>query len=334
MQSDTGSERSFLRSIRHLIKKPTGAILGFDDDASDIPLGSETNLVINVDTFVRKTDWLPGMTAAQVGYKTAVMAVSDVVAKGAAPMALMLSLCIPEKYSHEEAREIVRGYSEYGLKIGIPFMGGDLGCAEDVVVTGVAIGTAPPGRIVPRGGTRAGDIVATTGPFGLTAVAYEHLIRGRDLENDLRYAALAAAYKPHIHHNFVAVLAENEAISASMDSSDGLGITLHTMARQCGLAFIIDRLPIFPEVWKFARENNLDELELVMRGGEEFILVVTVPQDKWDIALGIAEQQSVPLREIGSAKDGKGVVYESSEGAVHVADSGYDSLRGWDATSE
>ncbi len=330
MQSDTGSERSFLQGISHLIQKPPGAILGFDDDASDLPLASETNVVINVDTFVGKTDWLPGMTAAQVGRKTAVMAISDIVAKGAVPKALMLSLCFPEDYSRDEGTEIVRGFSQYGLKNDIPFVGGDLGCAEDVVLTGVAIGTASPRRIVPRDGTKDGDIIATTGLFGFTAIAYEHLLRNMELGADLRFEALVAAYKPRIHHHFVAALAANDAISASMDSSDGLGITLHTMAKQSELAFVIDELPISTNLWRFARENNLDEMQLVMGGGEEFTLVITVPHERWGFALDIAKEQSIPLRSIGFAKRGEGVVYESSEGFVDVPNVGYDSLRGWD----
>jgi thiamine-monophosphate kinase len=270
------------------------------------------------------------MTAAQVGYKTAVMAVSDIVAKGATPRGLMLSLCFPEEYSREEAGETVRGFSQYGLKNGIPFLGGDLGCAEDVILTGVAIGTASPHRIVPRSGTKEGDIIATTGLFGHTAIAYEHLIRGLELDTSLRSVVLAAAYKPKIHHHFVSALAESEAISASMDSSDGLGITLHTMANQSSLTFVLDDLPISTQVWKFAREHNFDEMQLLMRGGEEFTLVITIPPEKWDLASDIARQQSVPLREIGFAKKGEGVVYESSEGFVDVPNAGYDSLRGWD----
>ena len=92
MKTGEMGERDFLAMISSFVDKPKGAILGFDDDASDIPISDTSNLVINVDTFVRKTDWLPGMTPAQVGRKTAVMALSDLAAKGAKPLAIMLSL--------------------------------------------------------------------------------------------------------------------------------------------------------------------------------------------------------------------------------------------------
>jgi len=188
-------ERNFLAKISGYVNKPRGAVLGFDDDASDIPISDKGNLVINVDTFVRKTDWLPGMTPAQVGRKTAVMALSDLAAKGVRPIATMLSLCVPEDYDAEDASEIIRGFSQYGLKKSILYLGGDVGMCNDVVLTGVAFGVASPDAIVTRSGAQEGDIVAVTGHFGLTSVAFEVLIREQQAETELRKDALAAAYR-------------------------------------------------------------------------------------------------------------------------------------------
>ncbi|MFW9954033.1 MAG: thiamine-phosphate kinase [Candidatus Thorarchaeota archaeon] len=324
------SEREFLENIKHLVHGVKEAVLGFDEDASDIPLSIDQSIVINIDTFVRETDWLPNMTAAQVGRKTAVMTISDVVAKGAEPRVSMLSLCVPKTYPDKEAEELIRGFSQYCMKTGISFLGGDFGTAKDVILTGVALGFAPPSGIIPRRGTKEGDIIAVTGDFGLTTVAFEHLLGGKDLSPELRSDALAAAYNPHIHHHFVPALAKKKAVNASMDSSDGLGYTLHTMAKQSGLAFVIDSLPVPVEVTRFARENLLDELSVVMLGGEEFTLVLSIPPEKWEIAIDIATQQKVSLQSIGYAQKGKGVKYESEEGYLDVPSSGYDNVRGWD----
>jgi len=81
MRTGDIGERDFLKSIQHLVGEIAGAKLGFDEDASDIPLTGDKSIVVNVDTFTSKTDWLPGMTEAQVGRKTAIMALSDIVAK-------------------------------------------------------------------------------------------------------------------------------------------------------------------------------------------------------------------------------------------------------------
>lgn len=324
------SEREFLQRIKNYVQFLKGAALGFDEDASDIPLKDGQNIVVNVDTFVRKTDWLPEMTAAQVGKKTAVMTISDVAAKGAITKATMLSLCVPKDYPVEEAEDLVRGFSQYCMKNGISFIGGDFGTASDVILTGIGIGFAPANGIITRGGAQQNDILAVTGELGLTRVAFDHLLHGKPLEDSLKYDALAAALNPHIHHEFVNALAKEGAIHASMDSSDGLGITLHTMAHQSGLSFVIEDLPIPIEVMKFARNNNIMEFNYVMQGGEEFILVLSIPKEKWETALDVAQKQKVPLYSIGYTMIGEGVVYETKEGYIDIPESGYDNVKGWD----
>jgi thiamine-monophosphate kinase len=323
-------ERDFLAKISSFVNKPRGAVLGFDDDASDIPVSDKNNLVINVDTFVRKTDWLPGMTPAQVGRKTAVMALSDLAAKGARPIATMLSLCVPEDYDVEDASEIVRGFSQYGLKTNIPYLGGDIGMCNDVVLTGVALGTAPPEAIVSRSGAKDGDVVAVTANFGLTSVAFEILIRGLKTDSELHMDALEAAFRPEIHIDFVSGLVEAGAVSASMDSSDGLGITLHTLAKQSGCGIIIAELPTTPEVELFCKDNKLDIMKTVMQGGEEFLLVLTIPSEKYDKALEVAKKKKVQLRKIGSVTTGEEVVWKTEEGFRDIPLVGYDNFKEWD----
>jgi len=323
-------EREFLKRIRELVDEIANACLGFDEDASDIPISGHKNIVVNVDTFVRETDWLPGMTEAQAGRKTAVMALSDIVAKGATPLATLLSLCVPKEFDALSAKELVRGFSQYCVKSGVPFIGGDVGSSSDVVMTGVAVGIAPSEGIVTRGGTKEGDIIAVTGDFGLTSVAFEVLLNGKEAEDDLRSRAIGAAYRPDIHFGIVSALAEKGMVSASMDSSDGLGITLNTMATQSGLAFFIEDLPIAEGVTYFSRNHYIPEWRMVMQGGEEFILVLAIPEAHWDDACKIAGKMHVPMKQIGYASAGEGVYYETSEGPLEISAAGYDNFREWE----
>lgn len=323
-------ERDFLAKISSFVDTPEGAILGFDDDASDVPVSDINNLVINVDTFVRKTDWLPGMTPAQVGRKTAVMALSDLAAKGVKPIAIMLSLCVPEDYDVEDASELVRGFAHYSLKSGIPYLGGDVGMCDDVVLTGVAFGLAPSTDIVPRSGAKNGDVVAVTGLFGLTSVAFEILIRGKQDESDLHSDALAAVYRPKIESDFVSLLNEIGAATSCMDSSDGLGITLHTLAKMSNCGIVVHDLPIAPGVEDFCKHNNLDITKTVMQGGEEFLLVLTIPSEKFDDALHLAKEKKVFLKRIGTVTLEKQVVLESEDGPISIPFRGYDNFKEWE----
>ncbi|MBD3405931.1 MAG: thiamine-phosphate kinase [Candidatus Lokiarchaeota archaeon] len=322
-------ERSFLKDISHLVRKMSGARLGFDDDASDIPLSDDKNLVINVDTFVAKTDWLPGMTEAQVGRKVAVMALSDIVVKGAKPVATLLSLCVPDDYDVSKAKELVRGYSQYCLKNSLLLVGGDLGTSDDIILTGIALGIAPPLGIVPRTGAKPGDIVAVTGRFGLTSVAYEILLNKLEAKETLRKRALTAAFKPELDFQFVRKLAEIGAITSSMDSSDGLAITLHTLAQQSGCGLIIDDIPDAVGVLEFSRQHNLDTNKMIFGGGEEFIHVLTIPSDCWEDSLNLARLSNIPLQPIGKVVANEGIILETAKASIKLPVYGYDTFLEW-----
>ncbi|NWF96378.1 MAG: thiamine-monophosphate kinase [Candidatus Thorarchaeota archaeon] len=322
-------ERRLLSEIRSLVGMAHGARLGFDEDASDLAAVPELNAVLNVDTFVSSTDRLPGMTSAQVGRKTAVMVLSDLVAKGVRPAASMLSLCVPPDLDLSEALEFVRGYSQYGLKNGVTFIGGDTGSAPDTVLTGVAIGFCPPDRIVLRGGARPGDLIVVTDSFGLTSVAYRILLKGLDASPTLRDRALNAAYKPELHFGLVESLSRRELVTAAMDSSDGLGVTLNMMADQAGLSFSVNRLPISSGVQEFAAQHGLDLLELIMNGGEEFSVVMTIPSDKIESAVSVGRLNKASLMVIGQVSEGSGVRYVADGVETVIPARGYDNFREW-----
>jgi thiamine-monophosphate kinase len=209
------------------------------------------------------------------------------------------------------------------------FVGGDMGVSCETVLTGVGLGTAPSNGIVARGGTKKGDVVAVTGPFGLTSVAFKILLDGLDAPDHLKETALAAAYKPELDLTLVAMLAKEGAITGSMDSSDGLGITLNTMAAHSQLAFNIDQLPVAQGVTEFAEAHSISLLDLIMRGGEEYRIVLTLPANRWDKALSIARRAHAQLIPIGHAEDGSGATWKSPNGPIPIPMKGYDNFREW-----
>ncbi len=327
--SDIG-ERSFLAQLRDLVFLSSDSRLGFDEDASDIGLGPDLNAVLNVDTFISSTDRLPGMSDAQVGRKTAVMVLSDVVVKGARPLITMLSLCIPPDHEVTAGVELVRGFSQYCLQHGVRFLGGDTGSANEVILTGVAFGVADPAKIVTRGGAKEGDLIVVTADFGLTSIAYKMLLAGLEVSSQLAKRAIDAAYKPELNMSLVPSLAEQHLITSAMDSSDGLGITLNVMAEHSNMAFIIDRLPIAEDVLEFATQHGLDPLELVMQGGEEFIPVMTISPQRLDTAMEVARMNQARLRVIGHVEGGSGVhlVSDGTHRAT-ISAKGYDKFTEW-----
>ncbi|MEM4735436.1 MAG: thiamine-phosphate kinase [Candidatus Thorarchaeota archaeon] len=326
---DTG-ERTLVRMLESLVRLMPGSRLSFDEDASDVPLECGQSVVANVDTFVQSKDRLPHMTDAQMGRKTAVMVLSDIVAKGARPMATMLSLCVPDDYPVNGALEAVRGFSDYCLKNGVHFLGGDLGSSSELILTGVAIGTAYPDLIVTRKGSSVGDLVAVTGLFGLTSVGFHILLRNIPAPAELRNSALEAVYKPELSFGLVEQLSARRLITSCMDCSDGLGISLNIMSEQSGHEFLVERLPVAPGVDTFAQETGLSLLDLVMNGGEEFLLVMTIPREQLAAAQTISAEYRTPLHVIGRVCDSPARVRLVADGTETVIPArGYDNFLEW-----
>lgn len=68
-------------------------------------------------------------------------------------------------------------------------------------------------------------------------------------------------------------------VIASMDSSDGLGDVLWTFARLNNAYIEVYRLPTDQEVIEFCKQNNLDVLNVIFNGGEEYIPVFAIPEN-------------------------------------------------------
>ena len=96
-------------------------------------------------------------------------------------------------------------------------------------------------------------------------------------------------------------LAESGAVSASMDSSDGLAWSLHELGRLSNVGFCLNNVPVAPEAAEFAELNGLDASELALYGGEEYELVLTVKPDKVGIAKAAVEAVGGQLIQIGKA---------------------------------
>jgi len=89
-------------------------------------------------------------------------------------------------------------------------------------------------------------------------------------------------------------LAQTGAVTASIDSSDGLAWSLHEISRASQVGFVIDSLPIAEEAKQLAKMHKLDPTELCLYGGEEYELVLTVKPRLWRKA-----RKKVPLIRIG-----------------------------------
>ncbi len=317
-------EREIIDLIRSRLSVMPALPVPFGDDVSAVEIGKGRVAVLKTDMLVGGTDVPRGMSLWQAARKAVVMNVSDFAAKGVKPVALLVSLGLPRGLMRKDVEEIARGLNAGAREYGAYVIGGDTNEASDLVITVSLFGTAKRKALMLRSGAKAGDIVAVTGFFGKTAAGLRLLLDGYAASKGLREVLLSAVYMPKARLLEGLALRGSGAVSASIDSSDGLAWSLHELARMSGVGFVVNSVPVADEVRRFAEFNGLDALELALYGGEEYELVVTVKPKLWVDAETIVEAMGGCLLPIGKVtRDSQVLVVVDGEKRLVEA-------RGWE----
>ncbi len=317
-------ERKLIKLIQSHLSVMPGLPVPFGDDVSAVDIGGGRVAVLKTDLLIGKTDVPRGMSLWQAARKAVVMNVSDFAAKGVEPAALLVSLGLPRDFMQEDVEEIARGLNAGAQEYGAYVVGGDTSEASDLVVSVSLFGTAKRETLMLRSGAKAGDTVAVTGFFGKTAAGLRLLLDGYAASKELRDVLLSAVCMPKARLREGLALRGSGAVSASIDSSDGLAWSLHELAQMSGVGFVVNSVPIASEVRRFAEFNRLDPLELALYGGEEYELVVTVKPKHWADAEEAIEAVGGCLLPIGKVTRDKQVLADV-DGKKRVVEA-----RGWE----
>jgi thiamine-monophosphate kinase len=269
-----------LKCLEHMPEMP----IPFGDDVSAIDIEHGKLAIIKTDMLVGKTDVPPGMNLWQAARKAVVMNVSDLAAKGVKPTALLASIGVPRSFTKTDIEQIGKGLNAGAREYEAYIVGGDTNEASDLVISCFAFGVSDRKCLVPRSGAKPDDIVAVTGAFGKTAAGLMILMQNLPASLKLRKTLVDAVLMPHARLKEGIALAQTDALTASIDSSDGLAWSLHEISKASNVGFRIDHLPFADEARGFAEELGLNPVDLCLYGGEEYELVVTVKPKLWEKA--------------------------------------------------
>jgi thiamine-monophosphate kinase len=320
-------ERGIIKLIQSRLTGMAGLPVPFGDDVSAVEIGKGRVAVLKTDMLVDKTDVPRGMSLWQAARKAVVMNVSDFAAKGVKPVALLVSLGLPRNFMRKDVEEIARGLNAGAREYGAYVIGGDTNEASDLVVSVSLFGTAKRKALMLRSGAKAGDIVAVTGFFGKTAAGLRLLLDGYAASKELREVLLASVCMPKARLCEGLALCGSGAVSASIDSSDGLAWSLHELARMSDVGFVVSSVPVADEVRRFAEFNGLDALELALHGGEEYELVVTVKPKRWVAAEMAVEAAGGRLLPIGKVTRDRQVLLNVNGEKCPVAARGWEHFK-------
>ena len=222
-----------------------------------LPIGSET-LILTHDSLVEGIHFLPEQDPADVAWKLVATNLSDLAAKGAEPLGVLLGY----QLGSDDAR-FVAGLEDVLTHYGVPLLGGDTVSKAGPQALGLtAIGRATCTPVPARSGARPGDSLWITGPVGAAMLAFVALKAGTGDSTAYRRPA--------------ALLAQGWAlapvVSAMMDVSDGLLLDASRLARASGVTLAIDGAAV-PVATGNARRDE------ALRWGDDYQLLFTLPAD-------------------------------------------------------
>ncbi|MEM3699537.1 MAG: thiamine-phosphate kinase [Candidatus Bathyarchaeia archaeon] len=317
-------ERRIIEIIQNSLEPLPKMPIPFGDDVSAYDIGNGKLAVLKTDMLVDKTDVPSGMSLWHAARKAVVMNISDFAAKGVKPLALLVSLGLPRKITKKAIEDIGNGLNAGAREYGAYVVGGDTNEASDLVISISLFGTAKKAEVMLRNGAKPGDIVAVTGFFGKTAAGLKILVESFEASAKIRRELMESVLMPRARLREGLALSQTKAVTASIDSSDGLAWSLHEIAKASGVGFLIDKLPIAKEAEKFAQIHNLDPLELTLYGGEEYELVLTLKPKLWKKAEKAIREVGGKLLRIGKVTAEEQILLEF-EGKRSVIEP-----RGWE----
>ena len=214
------TESEFIAALRTL-PLHAGAH-GLMDDTATLTIGGET-LVLTHDAIAEGVHYKPGTDPADVAWKLVAVNLSDLAAKGAEPIGVLIGATLSDQRFIEGLREVLTAYN-------VPLLGGDTIATSPAVFGCTAIGRAL--AVPQRTGARPGDALWVTGQIG--AAMRDFATNGPAYLRPRPRLTEGRALAPHV--------------TAMMDVSDGLLLDASRMAQasNCTAEIALGAIPFAP----------------------------------------------------------------------------------------
>jgi thiamine-monophosphate kinase len=282
--------------------------LQLNDDAALLRPNQGEELVLTKDMLVAGVHFFADDPPGAIAQKALRVNLSDLAAKGAAPKGFLLGLGLPADWSEDWLNAFVKGLAADAELFGIDLLGGDtVHVPGPLTLSITAIGAVPEGRMVQRGGAKAGDHIFVSGTIGDAALGLK--VR-RKSEDDMDWiAALSEAARAHLLDRYLLPqprLALREALRtyahAAMDVSDGLAGDLSKLLRLAGLTaeIAVTDIPLSDAAAGLAERL----IEPIFCGGDDYEILCTVPPQAVPGFIAAAQAANIRVTHIGICQSG------------------------------
>ena len=241
-----------------------------------------------------------------LGYKSAMVNISDIFAMNGTPRQLTVSIALSKRFKVEDMEEFYSGLRMACDKWGVDIVGGDTTSSyTGLAINITCIGEARKEDIVYRNGAKDTDLICVTGDLGAAYMGLQLLEREKSVyyqqvdearkKNDKRALEELKGFQPDFagkeyllqrqlqteaRGDIIARFRElNIRPTAMMDISDGLSSELMHICKQsnCGCRIYEKNIPIDYQTAVMAEELNMNVTTCALNGGEDYELLFTVP---------------------------------------------------------
>lgn len=241
-----------------------------------------------------------------LGYKSAMVNISDIFAMNGTPRQLTVSIALSKRFKVEDMEEFYSGLRMACDKWGVDIVGGDTTSSyTGLAISITCIGEARKEDIIYRNGAKDTDLICVTGDLGAAYMGLQLLEREKSVyyqqvdearkKNDKHALEELKGFQPDFagkeyllqrqlqteaRGDIIARFRElNIRPTAMMDISDGLSSELMHICKQsnCGCRIYEKNIPIDYQTAVMAEELNMNVTTCALNGGEDYELLFTVP---------------------------------------------------------
>lgn len=241
-----------------------------------------------------------------LGYKSAMVNISDIFAMNGTPRQMTVSLALSKRFTIEDVEMFYDGLKAACDKWGVDIVGGDTTSSyTGLAISITCIGEGESGLTTYRNGAKDTDLICVSGDLGGAYMGLQLLEREKSVYyqqvNEARKKGdkqaleelanfqpdfagkeylLQRQLKPEARGDITARLRELNIRPTSMiDISDGLSSELLHICKQsgCGCRIYEKNIPIDYQTAVMAEEMNMNVTTCALNGGEDYELLFTVP---------------------------------------------------------
>ncbi len=321
--ADLGEFNLIDRLQSHLKYHPKQVIQGIGDDCAIYSTATGTYQIISTDALVENVHFnLKTHPPEKLGLKALAVNVSDIAATGGTPRIAVITLGLPKKFSVTFLDRFYTGLNKASEQYEVAWVGGDtVASPKHFFINVTILGEVKKNRFFTRKGARAGDKIFVTGTLGDSALGLK-ILQSR---TKINWRGPATARKKLVQRHLVPTARIKESnwlvksrlkVTAMIDISDGLAQDLNHVLTTNGVAATLQksRLPASRHFAGFCRDNNLNPLNYLLYGGEDYELLFTLKaEDVYNLRESIDKSGS-PVTQIGEIRKGRGITLVDDRG--------------------